>query len=732
MGKAAKKDKSGASLDDLYLEAFADGGDGAPAVGDEPEIVVDNVLAPDASGGDYDLGIQDRMAGDTMRGWEQKGLKASADHMTVTFWCKGGGPIDVESLADGLRRLGIVHGIDEKTLQRIADRSRDPDWRGEEVVAKGTEPGVGRRIHYCLLTLERGPAGDTRRLVDGAELDFDSLAEVFTAADLGELKDSPLVVKAVRPGTRLIEVIDNPGARPGRDVFGTVVDVIQEPLPVCGRNVRYNEKARCFEAMMHGYLLIMENIVSVQPPVWIQPDQLAAYYINFHQVGPPCHPSAKDIYNLLVLMGVHKRCINPALIKETAQRLAGGRGPKVMKVAEAVQPITGRDAEFSLNFDTEKKAGMEREDGSIDLRERNAAISVKAGQLLAVKTLATKGVSGLTLFGKLIKAPNGKDKKVGFGAGVRQVKKEDKLLFYAAMDGNVHFTNNVLTVVDVMQVKGDVDYETGNLNVNTDLEIGGSVLPGFCVRAKGAVVINGSVENGATVVAGAELVVNKGIVGENTRVVCMGDLQTGFIQDAEVLAKGDVVINSYLYNARLRSGGKVTVLKGQGKRSGKIVGGVCCATKAIVASYAGSPSSAGTVLSIQADPELNGRLKELEEQLQACNRKIAKISRTLPFDSFDADRIKAFVAGVPAAQKQSVLRLLGAFSKLIKLQKEIRHQRDQLAAKADFALRHGVVRVTSSLYQGCEIEFGRSKLVVSSDMEAVAFTYGRGKINIST
>ncbi len=283
-------------------------------------------------------------------------------------------------------------------------------------------------------------------------------------------------------------------------------------------------------------------------------------------------------------------------------------------------------------------------------------------------------------------------------------------------------------VVDVMQIKGDVDYETGNLNVNSDLEIGGSVLPGFSVRAKGSVYINGAVENGATVVAGGELMVVKGIMGENTRVACMGDLQTGFIQDAEVLAKGNVVINSYLYNARLRAAGKVTVLKGQGRRSGRIVGGVCCASRAIRTCYAGSPSSSGTVLSIQPDPELGGRLKAVDSELEACTRKLSRISRTLPFDNFEPERVRAYIESVPAAQRQGVMRLLASFSKMIKQQKELRARREKLAERAEFALRHGVIRISHTIHQGCEIEFGKARLLVQNDHDAAAFIYKKGKI----
>ena len=61
---------------------------------------------------------------------------------------------------------------------------------------------------------------------------------------------------------------------------------------------------------------------------------------------------------------------------------------------------------------------------------------------------------------------------------------EDKLSLIANIDGCLFIKSGVLHVDDVYQIRGDVDFHTGNIDFNGDVIIGGDVKSGFQIISK--------------------------------------------------------------------------------------------------------------------------------------------------------------------------------------------------------------------------------------------------------
>ena len=64
-------------------------------------------------------------------------------------------------------------------------------------------------------------------------------------------------------------------------------------------------------------------------------------------------------------------------------------------------------------------------------------------------------------------------------------------------------------------IKGNVDYDYGNIDFNGSVHITGSVLPGFTVKAKGDIVVDKNVED-AYLEAGGDINVKMGISGKGS------------------------------------------------------------------------------------------------------------------------------------------------------------------------------------------------------------------------
>ncbi|MCK5323565.1 MAG: DUF342 domain-containing protein, partial [Desulfobulbaceae bacterium] len=535
------------SLDNAYLEAIGYKDTPSEESPEESLSAPDDVVPSGKEQAETLTLKTTDISPEEIKDWQGKELIVSPDNMSVILRVKGGGPISAHTLNQGLKKLDIVHGIDQEALKKAEQLTQDSRWHGKLVVAKGTPPEVSRAILFPIKKRPEDADSSTKRPADWLKLDFAGLESIFAAKERAIIEKTTITAKAVKPGDLLIKVRVNPDAEPGKDVFGVIKETIVEPLPEVGEYVQFRKEAGGYKSMIYGYLLLKNDIISILPPFWISPDQMAAYYINLPQVGPNKYPSASDLRNIMLFMGINEKRIKFIILDKICEMLKAGQElPKIVKIAEGAQPKNGKNAEFSLCFDPGQKAGAIRDDGSLDMRERNSVVSVKQGTIIAEKILATKGLPGFTLFGKKIGATDGIDEKIDLGDGVKAGKKEDKILYIAKKAGNVHFSQKKLTIVNLYHVAGDVDYETGNLDLETDLLISGSVLSGFTVKSKGNICIKGSVDNGATVFAKGDLSVEKGIIGKKTRVIALGNLETAYIQDAEVIVKGNVVIRSYL------------------------------------------------------------------------------------------------------------------------------------------------------------------------------------------
>ncbi len=730
---ATKDKRSLESLDDIYREAIRtpEPEDRRPAKDLSEDFLGGDVYSADGSAdGSFGQVVMHALAAHDP-GWHGKEVAIAADKMRVTVKVRGGQPISTYQLHHGLEQLGVSHGIDWQALALVEKHSQS-HVPGEVVVASGNPAEARRRVIFP--EVERGfdLDGTCFWLVAGVKLDGAGVRALLTAETLFAVEQDPVIVKAVAAGTVIAKIHQNPEAKAGMNVMGEIIDPADDLVPERGDHVLHSEQQGSYETSLYGYLVLEGNTMSVLPPIWLSPDHLGAYYVNCTQLGTPLYPAAHDLIDTLRRLGVREATIRQGLIDKLSARLAQGQllPARTVKIAEAIAPRPGRHAGYAFAVDVGEKAETIGEDGTIDLSERNAVVMVKAGALIAVKTLATKGIPGADLFGTVIEAADGRDLVISFDQSFRAEERDGQIHYFARKDGNIRFAGTTLTIADLHVVTGNVDSTTGNLDRPEDVLINGSVMAGHTVRSQGNISVAGSVYHGAKVLAGGDVTIGEGIIGAETRVVALGHLQAVFIQEAEVIVKGRALVRSYLYKAVLRANGTITVVNTpvHGHKSGRIIGGMTCSSRAVVVSRAGHADHPGTLLAILPDPELSGQLKRLEEEGRNCRESISRISRSLPFENFDAAVIKRVLAQMPVDKREPVIKLLTTFNTLIKRQQNIDTLRKEVNARMQSDLRNGTIRIMQGICQGSEVQFGDKKLVVSADLEVTTFSLQGGEI----
>ena len=253
----------------------------------------------------------------------------------------------------------------------------------------------------------------------------------------------------------------------------------------------------------------------------------------------------------------------------------------------------------------------------VDYTALNLIHNVKQGEEICRLIRPTEGEPGCTVLGEEIPAKGGQE--VPLPKGRNTEISEDGLSLVASIAGHVEFAGKSFQVKPVMDIPGDVDYSTGDIDFLGDVNIAGDVLSGFSVRAMGNVHVDGALETGCSVETGGDLVVVKGILGSGETVVrSRRSVFSKYIENATIQVQEnlqtDCIINGNIY-----CDGEVQVRSGRGT----IMGGRIWAAKKVSANIIGAPSECRNMVVLGGAPcahfeqeQLRKEMNELEIELE--------------------------------------------------------------------------------------------------------------------
>ena len=613
----------------------------------------------------------------------------------------------------------ITHGIDETILTEVFEKARSMSETVIEdrfTVARGIEPGPGidGAILYPVIEKTR------ERFV----IAWDGIADTLTQDSLGAIKASDAIGLIVRPGEVLAQIVDPKPGDPGVDVYGnTLVEVGESVDLTIGENV--SEEAKLLVAGIYGYLCLSEGRVSVIPPFWVNADAMCAYFVLF-----PLYENAPEAKVEWLLSGLEGIGVCHGVVDGMVQKLCSSRmpfvqTPETFAIARGDFPKNGQDAHVKYNFDPLKRAGQLMEDGGIDLRARNSHVGVTAGQKLVELSLPSNGIAGRNLYGEEVSAIDGAAIELLPGTGVTSVG-ENPIVFRSEIDGTVSLTENKINVNEIIQVQGDVDYDTGNIESPSDIEISGDVVGGFSVISGGNITVCGVIEAGARLVADGDIIVAQGISGKETSVtakglISLGTIHAKFIQNATVMARGDIAVGLYIHNSDVRAGGKLNVNAGTNIHSGGIVGGKVLARDGIQCSSVGSAMTRGTIIGLRPAPDEVVKCTKLLSKIKECKTNIARLSQVVA--GYEGSKTNKPVVIEKASEKLLALtelhpKLADEYSRILDAGKE--------------RLLKGRIVVQGTLFSGVEIIIGEVHRQTADDLIQMRIERQDEKIIFST
>lgn len=688
----------------------------------------DNAVSPDFPAGDCTFTAE----GGTLS------VKVRADGMEACLLAvtpAGKGVVfDAGKITSVLRANHIVYGI---LTENIALVSAEVDgvkgWSGREVVAEGRPPGIPGRLVYTAFgpDVEVTVASAESWKINDKVLHFGPLSNYFQQnREPGPEPD--FHVKAVAAG-EVVAIRQPPlEGNPGRDIFGREIKAPEFCELFGGQNINL-VRMRQFTANLYGYMFVTNRRLAIFSPIIVADDDMTAWFVNLPQISPIRHPCPADICQALEAAGVTHGILDND-IAELCKALEKGDAPVWNVVARGALAEPGQDGYMEFGADRQRVAGKMRPDGSMDMRELNRVQTADDEEFIAVLHPPTAGYQGYTLSGVVLETTPGNELKVEAKDNIRVEDDGDGTLsFFAEQPGLIVYQNQKITIEPLYLIKGNVDFSTGNIDVDCNLQINGSICSDFVVKTTKNVLVAGAIEPGAKLFVEGDLEVKGGILGEDTEVRVLGDIHAEFVQGAKVVAKGEIHVRQYIYVASVRSIGAIVVGPGSGKRGGSIAGGTVCSTTTITAKSCGSPSNVPTTLELQPHPKKLAVLKDLKRAIKKCHAHLKMIKSTLKLETLDLEELQTLFEDI--GQDNGNAKAVYA-----KLLRDVKNNLDKIeelnAAKnivkqkifADAAFMR--VSISQHCYGNTLVRICGKELLDKNDWGATSFVYRENSVQV--
>lgn len=264
------------------------------------------------------------------------------------------------------------------------------------------------------------------------------------------------------------------------------------------------------------------------------------------------------------------------------------------------------------------------ENGVADYRAGHYAQVVEKGAVICDITPPEAGTAGIQVDGKIVEPAAVRPAAVP--AGTNTVLSPDGRQLTAAIDGHLEYRNDKFHVRALLEIRGDVDYSTGNIDFPGDVHIFGDIRENFSVHATGSIAVDGIVE-AASVEAGGDLTITRGVVGDNRALLrCHGTVRVKYLENCVVYAGGaiyaDCIMNSQIFSDDL-----ISVTSGRGS----IIGGALTAAHIIRSEMIGAQSGRRTELTLGVLPYVQSELANIKEDLKALEREREKLDKELAY-----------------------------------------------------------------------------------------------------
>lgn len=400
-----------------------------------------------------------------------------------------------------------------------------------------------------------------------------------------------------------------------------------------------------------------------------------------------------DLVHMKVIYGIKKKNIQ-IMTKEKLYL-------ETIILAKGTLPVEGKDAEIVYHFSLEHRTKPKiNEDGSVDFHHLDMISSVKANDVVAEIIPEDKGTPGMNIYG--VALPPKKVSRKIFRHGRNLEVSEDGKQLISLVTGHITLEGDKVFVSTEYEVPADVNNSTGDIDFDGDVIVKGNVISGFKINASGKILVKGVVE-GAELVAGGDIILERGILGMNKGLlVAGGNIASTFIENAKVRAGGDIDTNAILHSDVTARG----MIEVHGKK-GYVIGGQVRAGSKIVSKIIGSEMGANTIVSVGTDPDLISSINVLKNKIVQYRQDKDKLMQVVT-------RLKKKLSIDGKLTKDQYDILAKTIKELKRIEDEMEDARTEYRNLSEMVCEdtEARIQIMGSIYPGTKLEIGDAQLFI--------------------
>lgn len=421
-------------------------------------------------------------------------------------------------------------------------------------------------------------------------------------------------------------------------------------------------------------------------------------WIECRQADPSAAPPT--MADIIATLEASRVSITPAVrsrVEEyfrlwTANADAGGprEVPSRYLVAEGTPPTEPQDDVLELEEQYRHRPSETGDLGTIDHFARSWIKTVPAGATIGRIQRGRPGTPGMDVFGHEIPPPHKAGAQISVGRGLTVT---DSGAVLAEVAGRLVNEKQHLRIEPGLELRGDVDFDTGSLDACVDVSVRGTVKSGFRVRTTGSLIVGRAIE-AAEIDVGGDLRVQGGICGREDAVGMRvgGGITARYCNESNVQAGGDVRIETETLNSRVHT---PALFRSPG---GTIIGGAVWAREGIEVSVLGSESGVTTSVAVGVSSAALREMRRIDEEMNGHVKVAAGIRKRIAPLATNLKRLTP-------RQRETTTELMCRADELDMAVEELQNRRRQLQERARPSGTPYIL-VNLAAYPGVRIAFG--------------------------
>lgn len=387
-------------------------------------------------------------------------------------------------------------------------------------------------------------------------------------------------------------------------------------------------------AKCDGFFVISENVPKLIPlyydnlfNVRISEDKVSLFLDLFPPSVNESQPTLEDILNEISKIG-NIINIDREVITSSLNVVSQNKTPLTdIIISMGDLPVDGKDGWLEIVAKKEQQESTKKTDNKF-ANSNNDYLSIGKDQLIAIIHPAIEGYDGIDIFNNPIKHVKAKEIKVKLTSNI-YAKEDDENQILAKLDGFLEIYQNTIYVKEVLDIKGNIDVNTGNIKAYGSLMVYGNVVNDMKLNLSQNINVNGYLGD-AEIEVGKNAVIKGGFLGSGKgSIKAGGNIELKFIENQKVFSRGSLLISKEAINSELYVRDKI----GSDGTHFTIIGGYAIASESIELNSAGNEYGTNTTLEVGIDYQKKFYLRDnivklgsLKKEIEFVDKEIIEIS----------------------------------------------------------------------------------------------------------